>query len=217
MHIPKTFKETNFENIKKIVDNYPFATLISCSNNTPVISHLPALLETRTPGKAWNGNGDCECVFSGHLARFNTHCDYLRESPQATLVFNGPNGYISPTWYAEKQLVPTWNYVSIHFHGIVTISDEHEDIKRVVNDLSEYFETSHGTGWQNTLDAGALDELYRHVSSITFTAERVEAQFKMSQNRSDESLRSLINHFRQMPDATYHAMADLMASELEQR
>lgn len=100
MYNPQRFQGSDTQ-IQEIVNNYPFATLITGKH----ISHVPLILEPRN--NHWH--------LIGHLARANEHWKHL-ESESSTAIFHGPHAYVTPNWYSEHD-VPTWNYVVAHLEG----------------------------------------------------------------------------------------------------
>jgi transcriptional regulator len=84
--------------IRSIIEKNPLATIITCEQNEPFISHLPLVLEE---------NEEKDLFLIGHMARPNQHWKKIAAST-STIVFHGPNAYITPKWY-EQNDVPTWN------------------------------------------------------------------------------------------------------------
>ena len=108
MHIPEKWRLDKQSDIFAFIENYSFATLVSPSLQS---SHLPLMLDR-----------DKQCLI-GHFARSNPHwLEFIKDTTKQHLViFNGPHGYISPSWYANKPAVPTWNYAVVHIKGCAEI------------------------------------------------------------------------------------------------
>ena len=76
-----------------------------------------------------------------HLVRANPIARHLGNGPaRALLIVSGPDGYVSPDWYGEPQLVPTWNYVAVHLRGAVRLLDD-TALRPILDRLSHTFET----------------------------------------------------------------------------
>src|SRR5215510_1783168 len=107
MYVPAAFAASDKAALHDLIDEFGFGTLISAEADGPVASHLPFLID-RTRGP----NGTLVC----HMARANPQWHSLGTAP-CLAIFLGPHGYVSPTWYATKPAVPTWNYAAVHAYG----------------------------------------------------------------------------------------------------
>lgn len=92
MYVPKHFHEDSWPEIRKIIDENSFATVISCTAGMPVATHVPLRLVEPTPGKF---------VLQGHMARANPHWRVLENERKALVIFAGPHSYVSPRWYQQ--------------------------------------------------------------------------------------------------------------------
>ena len=102
MYIPPPFAETNRTELHAFMEHNSFATLISYDGDRVVANHLPLLLDRAA---APNGR------LIGHLARANKQWQHAN-GQRVLVIFQGPHAYISPRWYEETNVVPTWNYLS---------------------------------------------------------------------------------------------------------
>ena len=108
-----------------------FGLMISQLDGELQFSHLPLLVDVE-------GEGDAERIvrIRGHFARSNAHWRALQQDPRATIVFNGPNAYMSAQWYSpECQAAPSWNYVTVHVNGTVRLLDTPEQTTAIINEL----------------------------------------------------------------------------------
>ncbi|MFN2602883.1 MAG: FMN-binding negative transcriptional regulator [Gemmatimonadaceae bacterium] len=96
------------------IESRSFGTRVTHSPESGLlISHVPFILR--------RSEGSCG-MLEGHRARANEHAAALIEKQfAATVIFHGPDAYITPTWYESKQrhgkVVPTWEYVAVHATG----------------------------------------------------------------------------------------------------
>ncbi|MDB5963969.1 MAG: FMN-binding negative transcriptional regulator [Polaromonas sp.] len=105
MYLPAQFKGQRHEHAVPLIQQHPFASLISIDDDgLPFVSHLPLHLEER---------GE-QLVLLGHVARPNPHWKYLQARPRAVATFLGPHAYMSPGVYPDLARVPTWNYLAVH-------------------------------------------------------------------------------------------------------
>src|SRR5262245_21691696 len=156
----------------------PFAALVSCGSGGLYASHLPTVLKDDGP------YGVIEC----HLARANPHWKDLAEGNEALMIFQGPEGYITPNWYPSKTLhgkvVPTWNYAVVHAYGRPEAMKDKEWLHRHVSELTAQQERNEAKPWMLS-DASAtyIDVMLRGIVGFRFPIARLEGKWKMSQNR----------------------------------
>ena len=125
----------------------------------------------------------------GHLARNNPQ---WQDDPvgEALVIVRGPDGYVSPSWYASKaehgRVVPTWDYVSAHVHGDLEVVDDPAFVREVVEDLTAKHEAGRVEPWSvGDAPAPYVAGQLRAVVGVRLVITRVEAKAKLSQNRSD--------------------------------
>jgi len=126
-----------------------------------------------------------------HMARANPHWRSIQGPVPALAIVNGPQVYISPTWYADKRahgrVVPTWNYSSVHLTGTVTIHDDVAWLRDLVTRLTDLHESGRPERWAvSDAPATYVDKQLKAIVGVELRVERVEAKAKLSQNRSDE-------------------------------
>jgi transcriptional regulator len=123
-----------------------------------------------------------------HVARANTQWK-LAPSGEAIAIFNGPEAYIAPSWYAVKQethkVVPTWNYVAVHAYGPVEFFDDADRLLDIVTRLTDLHEQARPDRWGVT-DAPAdfVKAQLKGIIGVRMPITRLDAKRKMSQNRS---------------------------------
>lgn len=154
---------------------YPLATVISQSNEGLFVSHLPLVVEK---------HGD-DVVLIGHLARANHHWKLMNEQ-SVYVIFNGPNAYITPKWYAENG-VPTWNYAVVHAKGTSSLIQDGAGIKSCLEKLSQFAEREISDPWSFWIpdDLSQPGVLEKAIVGFSIKIESLQPKFKLSQNRSD--------------------------------
>jgi transcriptional regulator len=181
MYTPPAFVENRIDVLHDAIRHAGLATLVTMTADGLVASHLPLLLE---PDAGPYG------TLVGHLARANPQITATDRSVQAMVVFQGTNGYISPSLYATKALtekvVPTWNYLAIHAYGTLETFDDAAPLLDVVTRLTEHFESPRALPWKVT-DAPAdfVQGMLRAIVGIRIPIARLEGKAKMSQNRPE--------------------------------
>lgn len=125
-----------------------------------------------------------------HLARANDHWRRMATGAAGLLVVQGPEAYVSPSWYPSKaehgRDVPTWNYSAVHLRGPVTVHDDPAWLHAVVSRLTDRHEAGREHPWAVT-DAPEryVQGMLRAIVGVSLRVESVEAKAKWSQNRSE--------------------------------
>src|ERR1700752_561051 len=131
MYIPAHFDETRVDVMHRLITEYPLAAVVTYGSEGLCANHIPLELAAE--------EGEFG-LLRGHVARANPLWrDYSKEAG-ALALFQGPQSYISPTWYPTKaetgKVVPTWNYAVVHAHGPIRIRDDAEWLKRHLKNLT---------------------------------------------------------------------------------
>ena len=168
MYVRAAFDEQDPVRLRAFIAAHSFATLVTHGERGVEASHIPLLLV---------GDG---FELTGHLAAGNPQCDGL-DGGEALAVFTGPHAYVSPGWYATQPAVPTWDYVAVHVTGRLSLVTDAGEMGESMDAMAE--------GDPHGFRVGQLEERYRArmyagVRAFRLVPSRVEAQFKLSQNRS---------------------------------
>lgn len=184
MYVPEPFRADDRATVLEVIDAYPFAALITPEGGDVMISHVPLLLSRRERG--WG-------VLSGHVSRANPHWRRFDGERGCVAVFLGPHAYVSPSWYAEGPAVPTWNYLVVHAYGRPTLREDPRETSAHLDELVARHEA-----------AGAIDvpesfrrSLEKGIVGFQLEIERVEAKFKLGQNRSEDDRAGTIRALEQ--------------------
>jgi transcriptional regulator len=179
LYVPPLFKEDRIDVLHAAIRGSGLATLVTLTADGLIASHVPMLLD---PDPAPYG------TLLGHVARPNPQARGAVPEVQALAIFQGPDAYITPSWYATKRangkVVPTWNYVAIHAYGPVEFFDDTERLRAIVTRLTEREERTRAEPWAVT-DAPAdfIDGMLRGIVGFALPIARLEGKWKMSQNR----------------------------------
>jgi transcriptional regulator len=126
----------------------------------------------------------------GHISRANTQWRDYTPSVEALAIFSGPQHYITPNWYPEKQetgkVVPTWNYVVIHAYGYLKMENGEWLMAHLAN-LTNIHEAESPVPWKiGDAPADYIALLAKGIVGLEMTIERLEGKWKVSQNRSEQ-------------------------------
>jgi transcriptional regulator len=179
VYIPPLHQEDRVDVLHDAIRRTGLATLVTLTGDGLIASHVPMLLD---PQRAPYG------TLLGHLARPNPQARGATPGVQALAIFQGPDAYITPSWYATKRetgkVVPTWNYVTIHAYGPVEFFNDTERLRAIVTRLTDRQEQALAAPWAVT-DAPAdfIDGMLKGIVGFTLPIVRLEGKWKMSQNR----------------------------------
>ena len=180
-HTPR-YLVTDPEEVKRLIRNHPWATFVSATSTGLVASHYPVLLE--------ESRSDITV-----LSHFGRPDDDLHElgRHRVLVIVQGPHDYVSPSWYAPGDLVPTWNHVTAHLHGTPELLDE-QDNYAVLCRLTEHFEQHQPHGRSLLEDEAATRRAARGTTGLRLRVDRFEARAKLSQNKPAEVIATITAH-----------------------
>ncbi|QIE56477.1 FMN-binding negative transcriptional regulator [Pikeienuella piscinae] len=153
-----------------------FGVVTIGGDDEPLASHIPFLIDAA--GER----------LEAHIVRSNPIWRRLRAGPARALVaISGPDGYVSPDWYGEPDLMPTWNYVAVHLKGELRLADQ-AGLRAHLAALSATFETrlAPKAPWTlEKMEPEALQRMMRMIAPVEMRVDAVEGTWKFSQNKSD--------------------------------
>jgi transcriptional regulator len=178
MYLPDHFRVADLPEMHALMRARPLATLVSAGSMGLYATHLPTVLRDDGP------YGVIEC----HLARANPHWKDLAEGNDALMIFEGPEGYITPNWYPSKaghgKVVPTWNYAVVHAYGRPEVMEDRNWLRRHVTELTAQQETNEVKPWAlSDAPESFIEVMLRGIVGFCFAFTQLEGKWKMSQNR----------------------------------
>lgn len=200
MYVPKLYAITDDALINDFIRQNDFAVVVSADENgVPLATHLPLELNVTKNG---------ERRLAGHFAKANAHWRALTPEKTLLAIFNGPHAYISPRWYDQPN-VPTWNYLTVHAYGHARlIEDEAEVLAHLTRMVSRY-EAQPGMYKLEEQPPQVIQQM-RGVVAFEMAVTRVEAKFKLSQNRHAGDFANILTQLKQREDALSHQVAAAM-------
>ncbi len=191
------FAQPDPARIAALIADHPFGVLVTHGPDGMDASHLPFVLRSADPP-----------VVEGHLAAANQQCTAIAARTEALAIFSGPHAYIAPGWYAAQPAVPTWDYCAVHLHGRLEPLTDQVGMVAMLDELA-----SDDPG---RFAFGHLPETYgakmmQGIRAFRLVALRVEAQWKLSQNRSARDREGVIRALR---GRGQDDIADLIAATL---
>ena len=202
MYIPEHFRARNDADTLAFMRANPFAILISNIDAEPIASHVPLSVH------AVEG----QLILRGHVAKANSHWRSLEQQPQCLTIFHGPHSYVSPTLYAASENVPTWNYGAVHVYGTVRVFSAPDALQGVLDELIAMFEPAYAKQWANLSDS-YRQRMLGHIVGFEITATKIEAKFKLSQNRTRDEQENVISSLSKAEDTAVSGVARLMREQ----
>jgi transcriptional regulator len=139
------------------------------------------------------------------------------DGAQVLAVFNGPQAYVTPSWYPSKaathKVVPTWNYTLVHAHGVLRAVDDAPWLRSLVGGLTDHHESARDTPWSvNDAPDDYVQQMLRAIVGIEISLTRLIGKWKISQNRSEPDRLGVAQGLAALPGDEAAQMAALVRS-----
>lgn len=171
---PNQHQDNNINHMIEVIKTYPLATVISVKDHQPIITHLPLVYE--------------EGKLIGHIDIYNPQAELLKGDNDVTLIFAGPECYISPSIYSTTQL-PTWNYIKVHLKGTVKAIESKAALKQSLITMTEFLEApDHKYVLES--DNPRLDKNLNYIEMFEITITHWEGKFKLSQDKKPSDIKA---------------------------
>jgi len=198
MYIPNAFKIEDPDLIREIARANAFATMIATIEGEPFATHLPFLL----------GEENGQDILYGHVAKANPHARHLET--KTLVIFAGPHGYVSPSWYETRPNVPTWNYVSVHAYGTPQIIEDQTAGGDHLREMVQKFDPNLNETHPEATSEETVQRLLPGVIVFRMPVDRWEAKAKLNQNRKEEDRQAVIARYERSDLPDEKQMAILM-------
>ncbi len=207
MYVPEAFRVVDEGEIEAFVRRYDFATIATSTPRGLLATHVPVVIRRES----------ARLIIAGHVARENPHLDAMEGSAESLAIFHGPHSYVSPTWYEHSPAVPTWNYAVVHAYGHLRVRGERQFILGVLSELVHRYEGARPTPWRiEDLPTGFHDQLLSRIVGFEMPILRLEAKFKLGQNRPVEDRAGTIRGLEGEASSDASALAQFMRSYLKE-
>lgn len=200
MYLRPAFAESDHARIVELIRGHHFGLLITAGAGGITASPIPFGLDETEDG----------FTLFGHLAAGNPQCADL-DGGEALAVFSGPHAYVSPSWYRTQPAVPTWDYAAVHVGGRLALMTDPAEIAAGLDALA----SDDPAGFTlATLPGDFRARMVAGIRAFRLVPDRVETQWKMSQNRSPADREGVITALKAQGDATAAQVASLIAETL---
>ena len=208
MYLPAHFEETRLEVLHGFVRSHPFGMLVTQAVQGMVANGIPFLLDPEGSG----GFG----TLRAHVARANPVWREARRD-EALVLFQGPQGYVSPAWYPAKaehgKVVPTWNYVMVQARGPLRVIEDRAWLLALVTRLTDRHEAARAAPWA-VADAPAayVESMLGAIVGIEIELTSLVGKWKMSQNRAAADRDGVVRGLAEAGDEATAALARQVAN-----
>ena len=208
MYLPSHFEEKRPELLHALLRTHPLGLLITQGESGLQANPIPFVLDADPAG----GPG----VLRAHVARANPVWREARSDTDSLVVFQGPQAYISPSWYPSKaehgKVVPTWNYCIVQGRGALRVIDDAAWVHAFVTRLTQRHEASQTRPWSlSDAPAEYIETMQRAIVGIEITLSALTGKWKVSQNRSAADRDGTARGLAQRAGSDAAAMAALVA------
>ena len=184
-HTP-AFLLTDEQEVKRLIRENPWATIVSHTATGLVASHYPIMLEEAEPGMleetapGTSTGLSTSIVIVSHVGRPDEQLHELGMH-EVLVIVQGPHGYISPNWYPPEQRIPTWNHVTAHLYGVPELLSDAENL-RVLGELVDHFEGRMPRPVSLDAEPNAA-RIAKGTVGLRLRVTRFDARAKLSQNK----------------------------------
>ncbi|RCS59191.1 FMN-binding negative transcriptional regulator [Parvibium lacunae] len=175
MYLPAHFQHTDPAHLLEVMQAHSFATVIHQAEGHVVANHIPLLVTAPTEANGpWRLQGHCAA---------NNPLAALPEGASILVVFQGPHAYVSPRAYAQRESVPTWNYIAVHMQGTLNWVRDSAEQEATMWALIAHYDAAYLPQY-DSLSAEYKARMLGAIAAFEISANQVEGKFKLSQNKS---------------------------------
>ena len=204
MYLPKHFLVEDQTVLAQLISEYPLATIVANLDGHFEINHLPLMLSVD------------KTKLYGHVARMNPLVKVANSSSASvTAIFNGPNAYVTPSWYPSKQesgkVVPTWNYAAVHAEGSLKLIDDAQWLRSHVSQMTNLHESTYQSTWKlDDAPEEYVQLMLKAIIGIEIEISSLVGKFKLSQNRPAQDYDAVVEQLEKSPKEVLQEMLQYM-------
>jgi transcriptional regulator len=200
MYLPRLFAVDDLPKLHGFMEQFSFASLVTQNEGHLIASHIPFVLDREAGAHG---------RLRGHVAVGNPQLAHLKSGSEALVMFQGPHSYISPSWYAAQENVPTWNYTAVHAYGRPRMLDR-AGLIVLLKDLVHENEKSFERPWDFDPQAAWIEKMLPQIAAFEIPIERLEGKFKLNQNRKLADRKKVVEVLSASQDPAQRHMAELI-------
>jgi transcriptional regulator len=210
MFVPGQYREPDGSWAVDLVRSNPLALLVTNGHDgdVPYATHLPIIFDPQTTGE--RPADLSRMTLLGHMNRANPHWKALVDDTLVLAIFTGAHAYVSPTVYAVTPAAPTWNFTSVHVHGVLRKISSSEETLETVQSTVRDFEAQFGADWDMSSSVDYFHRLLPGVGAFRIEVSRVQSMFKLSQEQQPQIRERVQQCFAQSESSRHRDVAGLM-------
>jgi len=211
MYNPPHFEESRVDVLHQLMQQEPFAVVVTLGAAGLNANHLPLEVDVSTPPFG---------TLRGHVSRANAMWKDAQSGVETLVIFEGPHHYVTPDWYPTKaetgKSVPTWNYVVVHAYGTPRFIEDPAWLRAHVERLTNRQEASRPVPWRvSDAPDDYVQTQLKGIVGFELPITRIFGKWKVSQNRTEADRRGVVAGLRGIgDDGDAAAIADLVERRL---
>lgn len=210
MHRQHLFDVQDLSRLHGLIREHALGTLIIQTQTGPYVDHLPFVLET---------SGDGAGVLKTHAARDNRFWATVPDDFDCTVVFTGPNAYISPSWYPSRKqhgrVQPSWYYSVVHARGKIRLVHDVEALSSSIRSMTDYFESGRPEAWRvDEAPRHFIDTLVKHIVGVDIEIIELVGKWQVGQQRNQADRQGIVTSLRRVERTVEARLADTMLASV---
>ncbi len=182
MYQNKKYLKNDQQFVFRFIQEHPFATVV-LQGKSLMATHIPVLAE---------GNQE-EFVLYGHIANNNPMVDSLREGKQILLIFQGAHGYVSSSWYKEKD-ISTWDYSAVHINATLQIQSRADLQDCLINLVARFEKEQENPLFFHDIPQMMIDEHLPYITGFWCKPFKIQGIAKLHQGFKADDIKAIIAH-----------------------
>jgi transcriptional regulator len=213
LYLPTYFEESRIDVLHTLMRARPLATLVTLCDSGLTANHIPVETLSDPPPHG---------MLRGHIARANPLWKEYQDGSEALAIFQGPQVYISPSFYPSKQetgeVVPTWDYAVVHAHGTLRFIQDSQWLRALVERLTDAHESSRRAPWKvGDAPAPYIEKMLSLIVGFEFSIIHLTGKWKISQNHPAANRQGVVKGLRAAADADSREIADMLSTLNDER
>ena len=210
MYTPTHFQETDLQTQLELIRQHPLGALVTHGEHGLDANHIPFIVLAPTPEFPLGR-------IQAHVAKNNPVWE--QTNGEVMVLFQGPHAYISPSWYEDKKkhgkVVPTYNYAVVNVHGAMRVLNTPDELLPFLHALTNQFESSSATPWRvDDAPPAYVNDLMQAIVGIEITISRIDAKWKISQNKTAQDRMNIANGLAEQKNAQSQEISTMMADRI---
>jgi transcriptional regulator len=201
MFVRPCWKPTSPQDALDLIEQHPWALLLSSGAEVPYATNLPLLLD--------RSSRDGETHLLGHIARGNEHAEKLADA-KVLAIFEGPWTYVTASWYPKRDMPSTYYYTAVHCVGTVEMLNE-QGLDEHLEDLTQRMESAIPDGWgTKEIPRSEMTRRFPAIAGFRIRVNQIEAKFKLGQDEPIKDALAVADRLEQQNSPGDHAVAALI-------